>query len=589
MTVWSDERRIRTDVLVIGGGMAGMFAAIKAREQGLDVTLTDKAYVGKAGSSHHAEGDTLFFRKSKDDLNEWLDIISKRCEYLNSREWDAICLLEAEDRHNDLLSWGVRFWEKDGRLYVFDTSDVGAPPSAYQDITMQARKATPILRRVALERGVRVLDNVMMVELLRRDDEVAGAVGFHVRGGRMHVIEAKATVIATGSANFKAEAYPTHFWTGDGEAMAYRAGAAVTGKEFAGGATSNRHALKRQQKEAEAGEPLADEIFEQSYEHPWAIGAGAWSGWYTRITLNAEGGPVVMPAWEAHCGRAPLYFDTAMPPKKMEWMREYFKRIPAAWDEGDKIDLDIFRGGKFKWPSSRIAGASLYGTGIWPVDTDCAAGPPGLYAAGNSCATRGSGAVYAGMGFAMNHAMVTGARAGLAAAKHASETGESAAGEVEIERARAVVRAPLGRKGGFSPAWVTQMIQTITVPYFYLKVKHAERLEAAIRIVEFINGHLVPLLMADDAHAWRLAHETRNMALTAEMKLRASLFRTESRGDHFREDFPRRDDPDWLAWVKLRDDQGAMRVSREPVPEEWWPDLTKPYEERYPALLPMEQ
>jgi hypothetical protein len=79
------------------------------------------------------------------------------------------------------------------------------------------------------------------------------------------------------------------------------------------------------------------------------------------------------------------------------------------------------------------------------------------------------------------------------------------------------------------------------------------------------------------------------MALTAEMKLRASLYRTESRGDHFREDFPRRDDPEWLAWVKIKDEQGEMKLYKEPVPKEWWPDLTKPYAERYPGVLPLDE
>ena len=79
------------------------------------------------------------------------------------------------------------------------------------------------------------------------------------------------------------------------------------------------------------------------------------------------------------------------------------------------------------------------------------------------------------------------------------------------------------------------------------------------------------------------------MALVAEMKLKSSLFRTESRGDHFREDFPRREDPDWLAWVMLKDEQGEMTLRKQTVPKEWWPDLSKPYEERYGAVLPLEE
>ena len=85
-----------------------------------------------------------------------------------------------------------------------------------------------------------------------------------------------------------------------------------------------------------------------------------------------------------------------------------------------------------------------------------------------------------------------------------------------------------------------------------------------------------------------LAHETKNIVLNAEMKLRASIFRTESRGTHYREDYPRRDDPNWLAWVILEEEHGTMKLRKEAIPKEWWPDLLKSYEERYPIKFPGE-
>ena len=88
------------------------------------------------------------------------------------------------------------------------------------------------------------------------------------------------------------------------------------------------------------------------------------------------------------------------------------------------------------------------------------------------------------------------------------------------------------------------------------------------------------------SYAWPM--KQKNMVLNAEMKLTASLFRTESRGSHYREDYPRRDDPNWLAWVLLKEEQGQMKASKKPIPKEWWPDLSKPYEERYPFRLPGE-
>jgi len=113
-------------------------------------------------------------------------------------------------------------------------------------------------------------------------------------------------------------------------------------------------------------------------------------------------------------------------------------------------------------------------------------------------------------------------------------------------------------------------------------------MKAALTTVEFLKNHIIPKLTAGDAHQLRLAHETKNMVLNAEMKLRASIFRKESRGNHYREDYPRRDDPNWLAWVKLKEENGQMTVFKEMIPEEWWPDLSRPYQERYPMRFPEE-
>jgi succinate dehydrogenase/fumarate reductase flavoprotein subunit len=582
---------IDTDVLVIGGGMAGIFAAVKAKEQGLDVTLTDKACVGKAGSTHFSEGDILFFRPERGHkIEEWMNILNEKNEYINNREWDEICLRESKDRYEDLVSWGVPFYGKDGVNYVFSGtvfSGAGVKQGVYEDVTMRNRQYSPIMRKKNLQIGVRILDNIMVSELLQQDGKVVGAVGFHIRSGNLCIFRAGATVIATGSSSLKSGTYPVLFWTGDGEAMAYRAGATLISKEFAYGMHYYRADVE-QLKKKYTGNQVPGEIINSSYQYPFAIGGG-FSGWYNRPNLTSEGTPVVFPAWEAHCGRAPLYIDLdSNSSGQWEWLREFLKRMGT--DQPDKIGLDILRGGKIKWPASRVMTNSIFGgSGIFPVDTDCSSGIPGLYAAGNSCGTMASGSMYAGMGFASNHAAVTGARAGQAAARYASKNKVSNIAAEEITRKKGLVCAPLERKGGFSPNWVTQMIQSITVPYFYLGVKHETRLKAALTIAEFINNHLVPLLKAQDIHEWRLAQETRNLALITEMRLRSSLFRTESRGNHFREDFPYRDDPNWLAWVKIVDASNEMRLIKSPIPQQWWPDLSKTYEDRYPRILPLEE
>ena len=99
------ETRLETDVLVIGSGMAGMFTAIKAKESGLDVILTDKNFVGRSGGSHYAEGDIIYFRTSRGHvMKDWLDKVSRDTEYVNNRDWDEMVYAESEEVYNDLLN-----------------------------------------------------------------------------------------------------------------------------------------------------------------------------------------------------------------------------------------------------------------------------------------------------------------------------------------------------------------------------------------------------------------------------------------------------------------------------------------------------
>jgi succinate dehydrogenase/fumarate reductase flavoprotein subunit len=193
------------------------------------------------------------------------------------------------------------------------------------------------------------------------------------------------------------------------------------------------------------------------------------------------------------------------------------------------------------------------------------------------------GATYSLGGSGSSNASVTGTRAGTAAAKYAKQVGKHNMDEQELSRLKEAVLLPTRRKGGFSPGWVTQLLRNAMIPYFTLRIKHGKRLEAALTTIEFMRDQFCPKLFARDPHELRLAHETRNMVTNAEMKMRASLFRTESRGMHYREDYPRRVDPDWLAWVMIKEVDGKMTVYKKQIPKEWWPDLTIPYEKRYPA------
>lgn len=548
-----------TDVLVIGGGIAGCFAAIKAREQGADVILVDKGFAGKSGQTPYARGFMAFNPEWGHRLEAWMSYINKTSEYVNNRTWTEITITESYARYQDLVSWGIKFKTGADGQPVRHPAPPGVTDSLEIDDPTKGEYAH-LLRKQALKRGGKILDRLMAVELLQQDGRIVGAAGFPLDSFDLYTFIAKATILCVGGCGFKPAAYPPIIQlTGDGEAMAYRAGAEILGKEFV-----DTHSTR---KDPPVGIP---NMLGRNKDVPpdLQVLLGPGRG---RPEVNAEGYPLPdRPAeashygytylereFEAHAGRAPVYTPTP---------------------EGDKEVV----GGACLGMSLRKA------DGIWPAGTDCASSLPGLYAAGDALGNMQNGAVYALPGSAIAGSAVTGTIAGVAAAKAALQLGELIVAEQEIARAKQVVLAPLERQGGFSPRWVTQLLQNTMAPYFISYIKQASRLQATLTIVEFIQEQLAPRLLARDAHELRLAHETKNMLLSAEMRLRSALFRTESRGNHYREDYPRRDDPDWLAWVKIKAEQGKMKLIKVPVPQEWWPDLSTPYRQRYPFCFPGE-
>ncbi|MBW1888834.1 MAG: FAD-binding protein, partial [Deltaproteobacteria bacterium] len=212
---------------VMGGGLAGCFAAIKAREYKLDVFMIYKAYAGKSGASVAAGVAYMVFNPEwGHNLDVCMDQISKKGEYLNNREWSEIVLKESYARYQDLVGWGVKFPIEDGK----HAKDYYSQP--FGKIPIRRRGLTPVLRKQAEKSGVKIMDRIMVTDLLKQDGRIVGAIGFPIESYHLYIFKAKATVICMGSNSFKPTGYPVHSLTGDGDAMAYRAGNEITGKEF---------------------------------------------------------------------------------------------------------------------------------------------------------------------------------------------------------------------------------------------------------------------------------------------------------------------------------------------------------------------
>src|SRR5210317_2179297 len=103
------------------------------------------------------------------------------------------------------------------------------------------------------------------------------------------------------------------------------------------------------------------------------------------------------------------------------------------------------------------------------------------------------------------------------------------------------------------------------IPNFIIYIKKENLLKAALAYVEELRDHHMPLLRAADMHELRLAHETANMIISAEMKLKASIMRTESRCSHYRLDYPDMDDKNWRAWINIyKGADGTMKFEKQP-------------------------
>ena len=544
----TEESRITTDVLVVGGGMAGCFAAINAKEKGAEVILVEKGYVSRSGQSPFARGIMVFNPEMGHKLDTWVEFVSAVGEYINNRDWTEAVIKDSHLRYQDLVSWGAKF-PKGGGVPSGPPSPLGDNPT----LSLGA-DTLDVLRKQIIKSGVKIIDRIMVTDLIKREDKITGATGISTDSNELYIFKAKSVILCTGAAGFKPPGWPISNLTADGHAMAYRAGAEISGKEFldthfTGVVNPALRGMGRSPKPAETAD--------KKKEHPRPERGMVFEN-AEGNEISGDGLPVGLERYlalehEAHAGRAPVYM------------------------RGNPV------------VGGTASGMSVHTTeGIWPINTHCASSIPGLYAAGDSCSTMQSGAVYTIAGSALMTAAVTGARAGSAAAEYASDTETSPLDENELERLKATIYEPFKRKGGFSPRWVTQQLQNLMIPYHVMYIKHEERMKATLTLVEFMRDHLVSKLIAKDHHELRLAIETRNMVLNAEMRLRAGMARKESRGCHFREDYPYRNDHNFLAWVLLKVENRKMSTFKREVPEEWRPDHSKPYPKLYPCRFPGE-
>lgn len=549
---------VKSDVVVIGGGIAGCMAAIEVKNRGLEVIVVDKTYSGKSGASITPPAGMLCFDPEWGvEFDTVFDAYIKDGEYLNNQEWTKNVIGDSLQIHKDMEAWGVKFPPM--------TPEIGrniSPP--YTNTQIPFRGISPVLRKECKKRGVIFYDHIMCVELLAQDKTVNGITGFSTDTGEVFVFLAKAVVMAGGGNSFKPTGMPVSMLTGDAESMAYRAGASIGGKEFVNITHPTRadypSALFAFKCREGNGLPFGHFVDSEGKEHYWA---------------NLEECPGTN-------GTEP---DLSMFLLAHEGKGPFFKKFPKGTNHNAEKNIfqpDITPSDEFEMVGGSATGYANCGTGgIWVHDSKCSTDLKGLFAAGDCAGTMHNGALLVNVGGGTGGAASTGKRAGQGAAEYAMNTDVHSPDSAGYSLGD--IFAPLNRDQGFTPRWVTEQLQNVMLPYYVTYIKHGDRMNAALTMVEFIGNHLVPKMYANDFHELRLVYETKNMVLLAEMILRSSIFRTESRGIHFREDFPERNDGEWLAWSRLKEVSGKMALEKVDLPMDWKKyDEDLPYGERYP-------
>lgn len=547
------DHLLAADVLVIGGGLAGASAAIKARDKGAKVLLVDKGTVARSGVSVFAAG-VYSVKFPEDDKAVWMEEMLRTGEFLNDQYWVETVLDEVYPVTMQIDRWGeehgFRIFEKDERGFIKRRSRGHIKT---HHILVNSLPMMDSMRKIAKLKGVQFVERVMATHLIVKDGRAIGVLGFNTINGELYLFAARAVVLASGGCGLKSVYIGHRNLTGDSQAMAFREGAYLRSLEQTGSNTVSReHDIHGLNLFVGSGgkfiNSLGDE-FMRRY-HP------------VLASRARQSDLVVAFSREVSEGRGPIYLDMrSVSQKDRELMRKILPETFMLWD---KAGVDPFAA-PIEWiPAFRL---KMGGGGGLHVNSRCETNLEALYAAGDTCCAPQHGTyTFGGMNLAF--AAVSGVRAGDFASDSAlrspeiglePETGQIAAKIAELFVPTEIAKGPTADE-------VTAELQKIIIPYPVTYLRSEMSLKTALAQLLSLKDEIARV-KAKDSHDLAKAHELRNMALLAEGFLRSALAREESRGYHFREDFPWTNNRDWLKWVYVQSAPAReMRVWTEQVP-----------------------
>lgn len=497
-------KRLDADVLIIGGGPAGTWAAVSAAAKGATVVLADKGYCGTSGATAPS-GTAVWYVPPAGDARERAK--ASRFEMggqLAEHAWMDRVLEQTWTNVQQLAQWG----------YPFPVDEFGDE----QRTSVQGPEYMRLMRKRVKEAGARVLDHSPALELLVNEDgAVAGASGVNRQTGETWQVRAGAVVIATGGCAFLSRALGCNVLTGDGQLMAAEVGAELSGMEF-----SNAYGL---------GPAFASVTKSMFYK---------WATFYDEDGVQIEGagsarGRGVI-ARELQSRKVFGCLDQA-DAQIQAWMRT---AQPNFFLPFDRLGIDPFTQ---HFPVTLRLEGTVRGTGGLNVTgNDCATSVAGLYAAGDA-ATREliCGGFTGGGSHNAAWAMSSGFWAGAGAAGHARAQRATTAAST-LYRAGTVA---LGESPSHAPIDSEQVIKAVqdeVFPYERNWWRSADGLADSLGRLDALWAQLRASAPAQTASNAVRAREAAAMVATARWMYRSAQQRTETRGMHRRVDFTATDD-----------------------------------------------
>jgi succinate dehydrogenase / fumarate reductase flavoprotein subunit len=581
------------DVLVIGAGGAGLRAAIEASAAGVKVGLICKSLLGKAHTVM-AEGGVAAALANVDDRDSWKVHFADTMrggQYVNNWRMAELHAKEAPDRVRELEAWGAVFDRtKDGRILQRNFGGHRYPRLAH----VGDRTGLELIRTLqdqGVHRGIDVHMEFTVVSLLISDGRASGVVGYERERGRFKVFSAAAVVLATGGAG-RAYKITSNRWegTGDGHALAYQAGAELMDMEFIQfhptgmiWPPSVQGILVTEGVRGEGGILLNKEgrrfMFDdipEPYRNQTADNEE--EGWrYTQGDKNARRPPELLTRdhvarcimREVKAGRGSphggVFLDIAWIKKKMSGAEAHIKRkLPSMYHQFKELgDIDITK------QPMEVGPTTHYIMGGIRVDSDSQMSTiPGLFAAGE-CAAGINGANRLG-GNSLSDLLVFGKRAGEYAAEFATKNKRSSVDTSTVQRSIGEALQPFDRPAGSeNPYTVQTALQDMMQALVGIVRTESEMQQAVQELARLkdraaragITGH------REYNPGWHTAIDLKNLLTVSEAIARSAIERKESRGGHFREDFPDKN-PEYATFniVTRQRPDGSMEVRRVPLP-----------------------